>query len=113
MVHHTFLLYIRLKFHFIEQMYDCQGRICRLVISPRFYIHAFPGSLWTPTIGRKEKSGRAFAQPDARFSLLWCVWIVGIEVSCNHVATDFCSVCGDTDADGIRVSIIAIFWGAW
>ena len=33
MVHCTFLLCIRLEFHFIEQMYDCQGRICKPFIS--------------------------------------------------------------------------------
>lgn len=25
-----------------------------LLLPPRFYIHTFPGSLWTPTIGREE-----------------------------------------------------------
>ena len=33
MVHRTFLLCIRLEFYFIEQMYDCQGRICKPFIS--------------------------------------------------------------------------------
>ena len=30
-------------------------------IPPRFYIHTFPGSLGTPTISRREKSGKAAA----------------------------------------------------
>ena len=31
------------------------------MISPRFYIHTFPGSLWPPTISRREISGKAAA----------------------------------------------------
>ena len=31
------------------------------MISPRFYIHTFPGSLWPPTISRREKVGKTAA----------------------------------------------------
>ena len=31
------------------------------MIPPRFYIHTFPGSLWPPTISRREKVGKTAA----------------------------------------------------